>query len=355
MGARIKGVFPTRLSIIVFIAYIGLFVSQGILVTATKDEHNKYPYNTTTVVLMTECLKLVMAVALYVREHSFLSIFSEFRKHFKVLFLYFVPAGLYCLYNNLQFINLAEYDPTTYYLLLQFRVVVTGITFQFVFKKKLSTKQWLSLLLLTMGCVIKHIKQDVTMKDLVAFGGQSVSFHVDKNLLLIIIQTLCSCFAGVYNEYLLKGEHGKVHIWIQNIFMYCDSILCNTLVLAYTGDLGNALTKESMHSILQLSVIAIIINYATVGIVTSLFLRSLNSILKMFASSIEILFSAVLCWFIFGIPIDIFTLLAIAIVSFSLYLYSSHPVVNPAHEDVEAKKNGKSSELSENELVNSVK
>ena len=47
-----------------------------------------------------------------------------------VLLYYFVPAGLYCLYNNLQFVNLAAYDPTTYYLLLQFRVVVTGVVFQ---------------------------------------------------------------------------------------------------------------------------------------------------------------------------------------------------------------------------------
>lgn len=50
--------------------------------------------------------------------------------YFSALLYYFVPAGLYCLYNNLQFENLANYDPTTYYLLLQFRVVVTGVVFQ---------------------------------------------------------------------------------------------------------------------------------------------------------------------------------------------------------------------------------
>lgn len=44
--------------------------------------------------------------------------------------LYFVPAAMYCLYNNLQFVNLATYDPTTYFLLLQMRVVVTGVVFQ---------------------------------------------------------------------------------------------------------------------------------------------------------------------------------------------------------------------------------
>lgn len=47
-----------------------------------------------------------------------------------VLLLYFVPAFLYCIYNNLAFINLSKFDPTTYYLLLQFRVVITGVLFQ---------------------------------------------------------------------------------------------------------------------------------------------------------------------------------------------------------------------------------
>jgi len=47
-----------------------------------------------------------------------------------VCLLYFVPAGLYTAYNNLSFVNLQHFDPTTYFLLLQFRVVVTGIIFQ---------------------------------------------------------------------------------------------------------------------------------------------------------------------------------------------------------------------------------
>lgn len=41
-----------------------------------------------------------------------------------------IPALLYCLYNNLAFVNLAIFDPTTYYILLQLRVVLTGIIFQ---------------------------------------------------------------------------------------------------------------------------------------------------------------------------------------------------------------------------------
>lgn len=49
---------------------------------------------------------------------------------FVVWMLYFGPAGLYALYNILTYVNLQHYDPTTYFLLLQLRVVVTGILFQ---------------------------------------------------------------------------------------------------------------------------------------------------------------------------------------------------------------------------------
>ena len=42
---------------------------------------------------------------------------------------------------------------------------------------------------------------------------------------------MCSVFAGVYNEYIIKGEGADLHIMIHNIFMYIDSIICNIVLL----------------------------------------------------------------------------------------------------------------------------
>ena len=39
-------------------------------------------------------------------------------------------------------------------------------------------------------------------------------------------------FAGVYNEYIIKGAGADIHIMIQNVFMYLDSILCNIALLS---------------------------------------------------------------------------------------------------------------------------
>jgi len=256
---------------------------------------------------------------IYIKDNSVLGYIGGIRKHSGVLLLYFVPAFLYCLYNNLTFVNLKAFDPTTYYLLLQFRVVVTGVIFQVLFKKKLSQIQWFSLLLLTLGCIIKQLNFN-------KLSLLSVSFNL--NLLLILVQVFCSCFAGVYNEYLLKGKGGDVPFMLQNVFMYTDSIVSNGFVLGITGHLKDALTSKSIASILQVKVILIIMNNAAIGMVTALFLRSLNSILKTFASALELMFTAILAWFIFGISVNLFTVIAIAIVSFATLLYAQNPVDN---------------------------
>ena len=48
----------------------------------------------------------------------------------------------------------------------------------------------------------------------------------------ILVQVLCSVIAGVYNEYIIKGAGADIHIMIQNVFMYLDSILCNVALLS---------------------------------------------------------------------------------------------------------------------------
>lgn len=82
--------FPTRLSGLIFVAYMSLFVSQGrchfykvqdkesinpspplfagILVTASQDSNSQYSYNTVTLVLLTEVLKLVVSAAIYAKQ-----------------------------------------------------------------------------------------------------------------------------------------------------------------------------------------------------------------------------------------------------------------------------------------------
>ena len=57
------------------------------------------------------------------------------------------------------------------------------------------------------------------------------SGHFIIGSLFIIIQIVCSVFAGVYTEFIIKGKGADIPIMMQNVFMYLDSILCNILLL----------------------------------------------------------------------------------------------------------------------------
>jgi len=324
--------FSSMSAFIIFVMYMALFIAQGILITASRAGSKEYSYNVTTVVLTTECTKLLAAFCLFFGSGSSISdFFATCRLHGSMLIYYLVPSALYAIYNNLSFLSLAKFDPTTYYLLLQFRVVVTGVIYQWLFSKQLSSRQWLSLALLTIGCILKE------MKKLASLNHQSAISENEwtQGIIFISIQVFASCFAGVYNEYLLKGKGAEVNLWFQNICMYVDSTFCNVLILALRGTISSAFTYEAISQILSIQVISIVLNNAAIGIVTALFLKKLNSILKTFASAMELMFTAVLCWIIFAIPVDLYTVAAILVVSAALAIYSINPVISKeTHEEI---------------------
>lgn len=52
-------------------------VILGIFVTASQESNNSYSYNTVTVVLLTEVLKLIVSATLYCREY----VSKHYNKH----------------------------------------------------------------------------------------------------------------------------------------------------------------------------------------------------------------------------------------------------------------------------------
>eukprot|EP00095_Tigriopus_kingsejongensis_P007665 maker-scaffold156_size297567-snap-gene-0.21 protein:Tk07665 transcript:maker-scaffold156_size297567-snap-gene-0.21-mRNA-1 annotation:"hypothetical protein D910_11688" len=322
-----RDIFPTRLSKGIFVAYMALFIAQGLLVTASRKGTDIYPYNPTTVVLLTELIKLTLATLIFLKDHSVMELLRSCYHHKTIVIPYMIPAFLYCLYNNLSFTNLAAFDPTSYFILMQIRLLLTGVVFQFLFKRKLSRIQWLSLMLVTLGCVIQKLDLQAIHHIFAVDQSTGSLLQNSSSFILILVQVSCSVFAGVYNEYLIKSVAGQeVHIMVQNVYMCLDSIISNVAFLAYQGQLSTAFNLEALVPIGQTFVVLIILNNAFIGIITSLFLKNLNSIIKAFASAIEIVFTAILSFVLLGIPIYLNTVIAVAVVSYAVVLYAQHPV-----------------------------
>lgn len=192
--------------------------------------------------------------------------------------------------------------------------------------------QWVSLGILTFGCILKNFDATSTQSK---EGNDVWSKVFNIYFLSINFQNFCSCLAGTYNEYLLKTQGSNVDIFLQNVFMYLDSVLCNLVILLFKGELGTIF--EDFSPLADIFVILIIVNSAIVGIVTSFFLKNLNSILKTYASALELVITALVCYVLFDILITWFTIVSICLVSIAVAMYFQNPVNNVIDSKSESK------------------
>ena len=89
-----------------------------------------------SVVVLTELAKLGLALALYrYYDGTWLQLGRGTVAAWRLLLKYMVPAGLYAVYNNLMYINLTNFDPGTYTLMMQLRILFTGLLYQALFSR----------------------------------------------------------------------------------------------------------------------------------------------------------------------------------------------------------------------------
>ncbi|KAH9420121.1 UDP-galactose transporter senju [Dermatophagoides pteronyssinus] len=333
--------FTTNWHRLFFITYILLFVWQSQLIKLfhvdTKITSNLMmeTIHPTTIVLATELLKLLLAIIIFVKDNNFESIIPELIGHLRLFLLSCIPAILYCVVNNLQFINMSHYDPVTYSVWMQCRLIATGFVYQFIFQRYLNQIQWLSLMLLTIGCIIKQFDR-IDWSIISLFNGIRTFEFVnlpDRYIALIIVQIFCSTIGGVYNEYLIKKSQEKVHLMMQNIYNYILSIVFNLIFLFIT--IPNHKERWQIMNVIVFDdnqknfwFFVMIINNALCGLAASLFLDKFNSIMKVFATGCHLILVALASYWLLNTEVNIFTFISIIIVSISIYLYVKNPVIS---------------------------
>lgn len=135
-------------------------------------------------------------------------------------------------------------------------------------------------------------------------------------------------------------------------------MICNIIALAFLNHgpssepVETSIVSDVMTILVEPSTLILVFNNALCGIVTSLFLKSLNSILKTFAAAIELVFTAIICWLLFHIAIDKYTVISIGIVSYATYLYSKHPLVTPTYSLLTAEDDETERRSQKNSLTN---
>ena len=142
---------------------------------------------------------------------------------------------------------------------------------QVLFKQQLARNQWQAIFLLTAGVIVKQVKFDQLG------AGEGMGSFFGLGLLLILVYVCAVCYVAlcltlaakprarpspastmsIFSRLVYRhdgrpidasqGKMGDVPVMVQNVFMYTDSIVCNSLVLLYSGNLFTALSGDNIE------------------------------------------------------------------------------------------------------------
>lgn len=232
-----------------------------------------------------------------------------------------IPAGIYTLQNNLLYVALSNLDAATYQVTYQLKILTTALFSVSMLGKRLGFYQWISLLILMAGVTLVQwptdSKADSEEKVLTA-GSQFVG------LMAVLMACVSSGFAGVYFEKILKET--KQSVWVRNIQLGVFGFMFGFIgMMVYDG---RRVRQSGMFQGYNTITCAVVLLQALGGLVVAVVIKYADNILKGFATSVSIIMSAVISYFLLEDfdPTSLFFLGSLLVIAATfLYGYERKP------------------------------
>ncbi|ORY48303.1 UDP-N-acetylglucosamine transporter [Rhizoclosmatium globosum] len=304
-----------------YVALLTLVVQNSMLVLIMKYSRDGVKkadlYLASTAVLVSEVTKLCVCFGLFVREPQnknanlsqiFAALFGPEAESWKMM----VPAALYVIQNNLQYLAVSNLDPATFQVTYQMKILTTAVFSVMMLKKSLSLTKWAALVLLTIGIALVQMPTSSSTPVSAKSGANSF-----VGLVAVFIACVLSGLAGVWFEKVLKGTQASV--WHRNIQLSTFSIIPG-LIGAFLID-GNTISEKGFFHGYTFWAWMAIANQAFGGLIVALVVKYADNILKGFATSISIILSAIASVFLFDFYISLPFVIGAAVVLYATHLY----------------------------------
>lgn len=272
-------------------------------------------YFSTTAVCITEVIKLILSLGMLTKETGSPSrlknalvehIFCNPKEVLKLS----VPSVVYAVQNNMAFLALSNLDAAVYQVTYQLKIPCTALCTVVMLNRSLSRLQWFSVFMLCAGVTLVQWKP-----------AEATKVQVEQNPFLgfiaIAIAVLCSGFAGVYFEKVLKSS--DTSLWVRNIQMYLSGIVV-TLIGVYIND-GDMVMEKGFFFGYTPWVCFVVFLASVGGLYTSVVVKYTDNILKGFSAAAAIVLSTVASVILFGLQITISFASGALLVCVSIYFY----------------------------------
>lgn len=325
-------------------------VHQSAMDSATgegRDENatRTYAYSPAMVVFLAELIKLAFSVSAYVHTHARDSpgnVWGVIRAELEDAtaerrYLRFaVPALIYLIENHLRFVVLSRLaSPITWVVFSHVEIpIVAGLSF-YLLRRKLRRNQWIAVFLLLDGVMaaeiaLCHAKGD---GDPSHPSCDSFSAYPVVALSLVLLGAMLAALAGIAVEFVYK-EHFATSIHLQNAQLYAFGALANGAIVMLSssgtasvvdgggegeGDDGfSAVPQSSFRGFGTPSTWFVTLTLAAFGIVSSLIMKHLSNIAKVFNSAAGMVVVTIASMAFLGTKVTLPFFLAAAVIVASL-------------------------------------
>ncbi|XP_078504319.1 CMP-sialic acid transporter isoform X2 [Lissotriton helveticus] len=272
-------------------------------------------YFSSTAVCVMEVIKLFISVSILARETGSPGrLFSSLKEHIidnpKEVLKLSVPSLVYAVQNNMAFLALSNLDAAIYQVTYQLKIPCTALCMVLMLQRSLNRLQWFSIFMLCGGVTLVQWNP-----------AQAGKVQVEQNPLLgfgaIAIAVLCSGFAGVYFEKVLKSS--ETSLWVRNIQMYLSGIVV-TLAGVVMSDGPQVMEKGFFYGYTPF--VGFVIFLGSVGgLYTSVVVKYTDNIMKGFSAAAAIVLSTIASVVLFGLQITVTFAVGSLLVCISIYLY----------------------------------
>ncbi|TFL07469.1 nucleotide-sugar transporter-domain-containing protein [Pterulicium gracile] len=238
-----------------------------------------------------------------------------------------IPAILYVIQNNLQYVAASNLDAATFQVSYQMKILTTAGFSVLLLRKKLSTTQWMALLCLAIGVGVVQIQSLPVGGGTHSKGPVLNEMNSTKGFLAVFAACFTSGLAGVYFEMVLKNS--PCDLWVRNVQLSLFSLL-PALVPILFNERSGAVPGSAQwlsHLFHGFGVWA----WTTVavqvlgGLITALVIKYADNILKGFSTSLSIVISFLASVALFDFQMSFTFLLGSGIVLVATWLYNSQP------------------------------
>ncbi|KAJ2860849.1 UDP-galactose transporter Gms1 [Coemansia aciculifera] len=325
MSAAVPLLFGVPLK---YVSLVVLTVQKSLLVLVMHYSRivSDVRYFTSTAVLLCELTKLLVCLYLTARESM-----NENNGRLNMRLLYtdvfggdswkmLIPAGLYTIQNNLQYVAVSLLDAATFQVTYQLKILTTALCSVLLLGTSLGTMRWASLFALTLGIILVQLPS--TPSAVSVDAGVSSKF---MGLVSVLTACMLSGLAGVYFEKVLKGSRKSV--WTRNVQLSLFSLppaLFGVLVVD-----GSGVRSHGFFNGYTLWTVAAISLQAFGGLLVAVVVKYADNILKGFATSISIVLSCLVSFWLFDFHITMPFVLGTSLVVFATYMYGKYSAPSP--------------------------